>query len=142
MGISRSTPLERRVFRTGAAADLFVQAELEARLANAGFTERDRFGIRLACHEALSNALYHGNGGDAQKAVDVRFRIDEHGFFIRIEDEGAGFDPAAVPDPRLPETLERATGRGLLLMRHYMDRVWFPTEHGGRVVLMARAKRP
>ena len=56
------------------------------------------------------------------------------GVWLEVEDEGPGFDPRAVPDPREPENLERPGGRGLLLMRRYLTRVAH-LDRGNRVVL-------
>lgn len=101
----------------------FLQ-RLQDALRCAGYSEADQFGIRMACEEALVNGHRHGNGGDVLKTVTVQYRVDDQ-VFIRVEDQGNGFDLHAVPDPMLPENLERPSGRGLLLMRTYMDEVWF-----------------
>lgn len=84
------------------------------------------FAIRLALEEALSNAVKHGNQGDASKAVTVHYRIDDEAVEIIIRDEGPGFDPESVPDPTLSENLEIPSGRGIMLMRSYMTEVDFP----------------
>jgi serine/threonine-protein kinase RsbW len=120
-------------------ADRFLNTNVLPELARLGYPEHDRIAIRLACGEAIVNAICHGNRQDPDKATDVRYRIGED-FWIRIEDQGNGFDPDAVPDPTLPEHLRLPRGRGLLLMRHYMDTVRY--ERGGRVCVMSRRKRP
>jgi serine/threonine-protein kinase RsbW len=89
------------------------------------FSEREIFGIKLALEEALVNAIKHGNRLDRTKKVRVAYHIREEVFYVRIADEGAGFDPDEVPDPTDIENLERPCGRGLLLMRHYMNEVQF-----------------
>jgi serine/threonine-protein kinase RsbW len=99
-----------------------VQGEIEAALQGA-FTESEIFGIKLAVEEALVNAVKHGNQMDRSKCVLVVYRIAPGHFEITIRDEGPGFDPGDVPDPTAPENLERPCGRGLLLMRHYMNEV-------------------
>ena len=90
-------------------------------LARAGYSQADQYRIRMSCEEALVNGHRHGNGGDVLKTVTVQYRVDDQKCFIRVEDQGNGFDPHAVPDPTLPENLEKPSGRGLLLMRRYME---------------------
>jgi serine/threonine-protein kinase RsbW len=96
----------------------FVQGVI-VQLTNLGYSSRDRMGLGLALEEAVVNGLRHGNGGDPSKQVRVRYRITRGSILIDVEDEGPGFDPNQVPDPTLPENLERSSGRGLLLMQSY-----------------------
>jgi serine/threonine-protein kinase RsbW len=98
-----------------------VQEDIERLLATRPMSERDRFAIRLAVEEALVNAIKHGNQMDRAKKVRIAYQLRDHAFDIHITDEGPGFDPADVPDPTDPENLERPCGRGLMLMRHYME---------------------
>lgn len=99
-----------------------------------GYTEKERFGIRLALEEALVNAVKHGHRGDTSKTVRVRYQASMVQFMVEIEDQGPGFVPARVPDPLLPENLERPSGRGVLLMEHYMTWVRY-NDRGNRVTL-------
>ena len=100
------------------------------------------FAIRLALEEALSNAIKHGNKLDPAKTVCVMFFIEPEQVQIRITDQGNGFDPSGVPDPTSDEHLEDPGGRGIMLMRAYMDEVFYSA--GGNEVCMtkrvARAK--
>lgn len=109
----RSDPVEARQ----------VQEFIERQLRGHDFDERDIFCIKLALEEALVNAIKHGNQMDPAKKVHIHFRVDRERFHVGIVDEGKGFDPEDVPDPMDPENLERPSGRGLLLMRHYMNEV-------------------
>jgi serine/threonine-protein kinase RsbW len=93
-------------------------------MARAGYVEKEQFAVRLALDEALINAHKHGHQGDWSPAIAVRFSVRSEGVMIAVEDQGPGFNPEEVPDPRAPENLERPSGRGLLLMRLYMTRVW------------------
>jgi serine/threonine-protein kinase RsbW len=96
--------------------------------------------IRLAMREALNNALRHGNRMDPSKKIHFSYSCDpEHGLWVRIRDEGKGFDPDAVPDPTQPENLDRTGGRGVFLMRNLMDEVEF--RDGGREVHLRRRPR-
>jgi serine/threonine-protein kinase RsbW len=100
-----------------------VQDEIEQQMQQCQYAERDVFGIRLALEEALVNAIKHGNQMDITKKVHIDYLVTPDRFEIRITDEGPGFDPTDVPDPTDIENLERACGRGLMLMRHYMNEV-------------------
>jgi serine/threonine-protein kinase RsbW len=108
--------------------------ELKAR----AFSEREIFSIKLALEEALVNAIKHGNQMDRSKTVRIAYQIRDDTFYVRICDEGQGFNPAEVPDPTQPENLERSCGRGLMLMRHYMNEVQFLGR--GNVVLMWKCR--
>jgi serine/threonine-protein kinase RsbW len=113
-----------------------VQDEIEHALKNQQYSERDIFGIKLALEEAVINAIKHGNQMDRTKKVRIAYRIRPDRFDVLIADEGKGFDPNDVPDPTAVENLERACGRGLMLMRHYMTEVAF--NHRGNSVTMCK----
>jgi serine/threonine-protein kinase RsbW len=104
----------------------------------AGFGNRDVFAVRLALEEAVINAIKHGHQGDPRKTVRVGYRVAGDEALINVEDEGAGFDPYEVADPLSPENLERSTGRGLLLMRHYMT--WVKHDGCGNRVTLCRCR--
>ena len=114
--------LERR-FPSDAALGHAAIAELLAELENAGWATRDIYGIHLALEEALVNAIRHGNRSDLSKEVGLRFYLNDDRLLMEIEDEGAGFDPAKLPDPTDDEFLDRPNGRGVLLIRTFMTRV-------------------
>ena len=79
--------------------------------------------MALALHEAAINAMKHGNRLDAAKKVTVSFKIDPGKLTIKVKDEGEGFDWSHVRDPRSPENLDRTNGRGIFLMRSFVDEV-------------------
>jgi serine/threonine-protein kinase RsbW len=79
----------------------------------------------LALEEAICNAIKHGHADQPDQPVQVVYSINQQRILARVQDQGPGFDPAQVADPREEENLERPGGRGLLLMRSYMDRVEF-----------------
>jgi serine/threonine-protein kinase RsbW len=117
-----------------------VQDDIEAALHAAGYGDQDVFYIKLAMEEALVNAIKHGNQLDPAKKVSVSYTVGPDRFDCRIADEGPGFDPGEVPDPTLPENLDRPCGRGLFLIRRFMTDV---TYHGkGNVVTMTRVRAP
>jgi serine/threonine-protein kinase RsbW len=104
----------------------------------AGYGNRDVFAVRLALEEAVINAIKHGHGGDSRKTVRVSYRIADDQVLIHVEDEGPGFDPYEVADPLSPENLDRSTGRGLLLMRHYMT--WLKHDGSGNRVTLCKCR--
>jgi len=112
-----------------------VHEQLQQALHDAGYTKEDLFGIKLAVEEALVNAVRHGNGSDATKTVGVSYAVSPTRVEISICDEGAGFNPNAVPDPTLDENLERPHGRGVMLMNAYMTDVSY-NEAGNCVTLV------
>ena len=94
-----------------------------------GFSQDDVFAVHLALEEAFLNAVKHGNKMDASKKVVVE---------ISVCDEGEGFDPGTVPDPRIGDNLFRPEGRGLLLINSYMHTVEYTS--GGTCLRMVRYK--
>ncbi len=100
------------------------EAIIEA-LSQTSFSSTDVFAIRLALDEALANAIRHGNDSDVEKMVSVRFWFDDERITISVRDEGPGFDYSSVPDCTLDDRLELPCGRGLLIMKTYMDSIAF-----------------
>ncbi len=86
-----------------------------------GFDADAIFGIHLALEEAFTNALKHGNQSNPDKKIDIEFLITPEKLDISITDEGTGFFPDDVPDPRFNGNLYKSSGRGVLLIRAYMD---------------------
>lgn len=113
-----------------------VQQILQA-LGRCGCTDGARSSIEIALREALHNAVLHGNGANPRKRVRVEcYEQPDRGILFVIRDSGPGFDPAQVPDPTKAENLLRETGRGLFMIRHYMDDVQF--SRGGREIRMSK----
>jgi len=91
-----------------------------------------RINIPLACDEALTNAMLHGNRSDPRKKVSVHIYVSSSRFKIKIKDQGEGFDFAAVADPTSAQNVLRSSGRGVYLMQSIMDKVAY--SDGGRSV--------
>ena len=96
-----------------------------------------RFAIKLALEEALVNALRHGNQCRPETHVVVEYDVGARRTVIQITDEGCGFDPDSLPDPTADENLECPCGRGVMLMRVYMDEVRY-NRRGNSVRLIKR----
>lgn len=107
----------------------------------AGFPEEALFAIDMAVREAAANAVKHGNKEDETKPVEITFEILERGFEITIRDFGAGFAVEEIPDPTNPENLLKASGRGVLFMRSFMEEVeWLNHPEGGMIVKMLKRR--
>lgn len=127
--------------------------------------EKETTRLGIALHEALLNALYHGNlevssqlrqdASDAywalaeerrhqppyrDRRIHVRVSLSRHEVVFVIRDEGPGFDLARLPDPTAPENLDKSSGRGVLLIRTFMDEVVFSL--GGSQITMIKKRTP
>jgi serine/threonine-protein kinase RsbW len=102
------------------------------------FSEDDIFSVHLAIEEAFINAIKHGNKMETTKAVKIDYSIENDKVEICMTDEGAGFDPEVIPDPRYGDNLYKPAGRGMLLMRSFMDVVEYNKQ--GSSVRMIRYK--
>jgi serine/threonine-protein kinase RsbW len=111
-----------------------VQERIVRLLEELEFPPRDVFGVRLALEEALVNAIKHGNRMDPHKKVHVGCWVNCDTVRIRIQDEGPGFKPEQVPDPTAEENIENPSGRGIMLMRAFMNSIEY-NETGNCVTL-------
>lgn len=97
--------------------------------------------VLVAISEAVNNAILHGNRTQASKVVRLRAEVAEPKWLtVTVQDEGNGFDFAALPDPTQPGHLMKATGRGIFLMRHLADVLRFE-DRGRRVTMRFRFAR-
>ena len=93
--------------------------------AKAGFGEDDQYNIAMAVREAAVNAVLHGNERDPAKKLFVVYETTVDALVITITDQGQGLDPSSIPDPLAPENLMKGSGRGIFLIRAFMDEVKF-----------------
>ena len=106
---------------------------------NCGVSEELSFGIEMAVRESVTNAMVHGNQEDESKSVEVIFNCHDNELEIEVRDQGEGFDPANVPDPTNAENLLKTSGRGIFLMRTFMDEIeWRNRPEGGTAVRMTK----
>jgi len=115
-----------------------VQIAIESSLAELQLGEDDAHQIGIAIREAVANAMKHGNRGDASKLVQVELGVDNGDLLIRVHDQGVGFDENGVPNPLEPENLLRRNGRGILLMKQYMDQIEYTFQPDSGTVLEMR----
>ncbi len=108
-----------------------VQAVLDEALEPLEVDEESSYWMGIALREAVTNAIKHGNVLDAEKKVEVALEVSADGIEITVEDEGSGFDPAAVEDPLAPDNLLKTEGRGIFYMRKFMDKIEYDFGAGG-----------
>jgi serine/threonine-protein kinase RsbW len=114
-----------------------VSLKLDFTLASVGIVERTAFDyairagfdddaasdVALAAREAAINAMKHGQAAPPDDHFTAAIELTDKSIIIRIGDHGPGFDLSEVPDPLAPENILRGSGRGLLMMRAFMDEV-------------------
>ncbi len=100
-----------------------VQMVLEEAMAHLDVEGRVSYEVGMAVREAVANAIEHGNRSAPEKKVRVALDLLPGELVIKVRDEGEGFDPEGVCDPRTPVNLLRPGGRGILFMREFMDEI-------------------
>ena len=114
-----------------------ILSELEAH----DFGQDNVFAVHLALEEVLTNALKHGNKMDPSKEIKIDYLVSSEKIEVCITDEGVGFIPGTVPDPRSGENLYKVNGRGLFLIRAYMDVVEY-NDRGNSVHMIRYKQKP
>lgn len=106
-----------------------------------GLKDEQLSALLLAVTEATTNAIVHANKCDLSKLVSVDAHIEDSKLIIKVKDEGKGFDPTKIPNPTEPENLLKDSGRGVYLMRVYMDEVKYNiTTTGTETILILHLK--
>ncbi|MGL6225876.1 MAG: ATP-binding protein [Thermoguttaceae bacterium] len=105
-------------------AHALIQVVLE-KLREENWLPHDVFSVEMSLEESLANAVHHGNGGDETKKVTFACSLTKKTLKVQVRDEGPGFDFENLRDPRTPENINKATGRGVLLIHHFMTRVHY-----------------
>jgi len=111
--------------------------------AAAGFDEDEVMRIAMAVREAAVNAVLHGNAYDPGKKVVLDFERTGRDLVITIRDQGKGLDLSKIPDPLAPENLLKTSGRGIFLIRSFMDEVHIhPSQTGTEIRLVKHVHGP
>jgi serine/threonine-protein kinase RsbW len=111
--------------------------------AEAGFDEDEVMRIAMAVREAAVNAVLHGNAYDPGKKVRLDFERTGVDLVITIRDQGKGLDLSKIPDPLAPENLLKTSGRGIFLIRSFMDEVHIhPSQTGTEIKLVKHVHGP
>src|ERR1700722_3774982 len=116
-----------------------VQKRILDDVTRLGYNSQCQFAIKLALEEALINAIKHGNHFDPKKKVRIEAKVSPKQLEVTIEDEGPCFRRGTIPDPTLPENIEKCSGRGILLMEAYMNSVRWT--RGGRRGKVGKKKK-
>jgi serine/threonine-protein kinase RsbW len=108
-----------------------------------GIDESRMNGLLLSVTEATTNAIIHANKSDLSKLVKIDVRVENRKLIITVKDEGPGFDPLKIPDPTQPENLLKDSGRGVYLMKFYMDDLKYNlTPSGTETILVLNLDTP
>jgi serine/threonine-protein kinase RsbW len=119
-----------------------VEAAADKLAGEAGLDEDARFHVTMAVREAAVNAVLHGNEYDPTKQITVSFENTGKALVFTIADQGRGLDPERLPDPLAPENLLRGTGRGIFLIKSFMDEVHFRQLHPGTELTLVKHLAP
>jgi len=140
--VTNSTRVSYTLESTLASVNKAEQTAAEV-AAKSGFDEDECGRISMAVREATVNAILHGNHYDLSKRVTVSFESTPDALTVAVRDEGAGLDPASLPDPLAPENLLRQSGRGIFLIRAFMDEVRFrPMSPGNEITMVKFVRGP
>ncbi len=119
-----------------------IEQTAEEHAERAGFDEDTSAHIAMAAREAAVNAVMHGNAYDPEKQVSVLFETTPESLMVRVADQGPGLDPETIPDPLAPENILRGSGRGIFLIRAFMDEVHFRQLHPGTELTLIKHRTP
>jgi len=119
-----------------------VEQTAENYAQSAGFDEDAVPNIAMAVREAAVNAVVHGNLYNPAKHITASFETTAESIVIRITDQGSGIDPDTIPDPLAPENILRGSGRGIFLIRAFMDEVNFRQLHPGTELTLIKYRTP
>jgi len=125
----------------------FVQVVSDHMARSVGLDDDSMHWVSVSIRESVINAIKHGNRNDATKRVFVDFEITTTSavpeLAIRVRDQGEGFEPEAVADPLAPENLLKSSGRGIFLIRNFMDDVQLRrAPEGGMEIRMLKRVQP
>jgi serine/threonine-protein kinase RsbW len=113
--------------------------ETASRMATeAGFGDEDVMKISMAVREAAVNAVMHGNAYNPAKKVTLAFELTPRDLVISVRDQGPGLDASKIPDPLAPENLMKTSGRGIFLIRSFMDVVEIHPSQSGTELKMIK----
>ncbi len=109
--------------------DLDSLAEIESLIeqirAERDFGDEVANNLMMAFHEAVTNAIIHGNQLDPAKVVDIKAWFEDHQLVLQVTDQGSGFNPDSLPDPLDENNLLKSGGRGVFLIRQFSDEIEF-----------------
>jgi serine/threonine-protein kinase RsbW len=101
-------------------------------------TEEKSDNLAIALTELVNNAILHGNKNQPDKKVIIKVFYHNNYVRISVKDQGNGFDPAKLADPRDPENLWKDSGRGIFLVRNLVDKVEFNSSPEGMEIIITQ----
>lgn len=105
--------------------------------------ERTRMNnLMLSLAEASSNAIIHGNKSRPEKLVQITTEINDTSVKIFLKDQGEGFSPEGIPDPTSKENIMKESGRGLFIMRAFLDKLEYCRMTDGTLTILTMNFRP
>ena len=119
-----------------------IEQTAEVTAQRAGFDEDTVSHVAMAVREAAVNAVLHGNSYDPNKHITASFETTPESLIVRITDQGPGLNPDTLPDPLAPENILRGSGRGIFLIRAFMDEVNFRQLHPGTELTLIKHRTP
>ena len=115
-----------------------IMSFLYALFKNKGIEENVVSNVVTSVIEAIANAINHGNKADLTKKIAISVCVDRNKLNIEVQDEGEGFDVTMLPDPLAPENLLKPYGRGIFLIKAFMDTVDFDFDGKGAKLIMKK----
>lgn len=113
-----------------------IEEYVLSKISDLGLSEEKLDNLALSVGEAASNSIVHGNMCDESKKVKISIEIDEKMIIIKFKDQGQGFSPERVPDPTAPENILKDNGRGIHIMKTFLDRVDYNFYNDGTEVVL------
>ncbi len=106
--------------------NISIIENLVDKIAEKNIIPEEQLGNVMVCiTEAVTNAIIHGNKNNIAKNVEVEYLIENNQLIFSVKDEGVGFDFTSIPDPTLPENIEKEDGRGVFLIKNLADSIEF-----------------
>ena len=113
--------------------------EISAHFRRLHLSDSDIFDIRLSTEEAIVNAMKYGNKFNEELSVEVDVVVSNDHVQVSVEDKGEGFDHKNIPDPTQNNNIGKASGRGLYLIAHLMDKVSY-NDKGNKITMIKYIK--
>ena len=126
--------MEQSIKLASTIENLSIVENLVEEISTKNIINEDMLGNVMVCvTEAVTNAIEHGNKNEINKSVYVNYKTTDNKLIFKIKDEGEGFDFKNIPDPTLPENIEKENGRGVFLIKNLADEVMFD-KNGSEII--------
>ncbi len=119
---------------------ILIEKKLQDLKSLYSLSDEEFFNLMIAITEGINNAISHGNQYNTEKKVFFSLFADEDEIRVTIHDEGLGFNPDDVPDPRAPENVMKDSGRGIFIIKSLMNEVSYDFTHGTKLIFKYKFK--